>query len=137
MSRIRVLIADDHALVRAGFRTLVETEDDLELVGEASTGHEVLDLVRKVRADVVLMDIRMPELDGIEATLSGSPPTRIWLAYTSSSSPRSITTSTCWPPYGPARAVFWSRTPIRSSCCGRSGWSPAATVCSPPVSPGG
>ncbi|GAA1659053.1 response regulator transcription factor [Fodinicola feengrottensis] len=68
MSRIRVLIADDHALVRAGFRTLVETEDDLELVGEASTGHEVLDLVRKVRADVVLMDIRMPELDGIEAT---------------------------------------------------------------------
>lgn len=68
MSRIRVLIADDHALVRAGFRTLVESEDDLELVGEAATGREVLDLVRKVRADVVLMDIRMPELDGIEAT---------------------------------------------------------------------
>jgi len=68
VSRIRVLIADDHALVRAGFRTLVETEDDLELVGEAATGREVLDLVRKVRADVVLMDIRMPELDGIEAT---------------------------------------------------------------------
>jgi DNA-binding NarL/FixJ family response regulator len=68
VSRIRVLIADDHALVRAGFRTLVESEDDLELVGEAATGREVLDLVRKVRADVVLMDIRMPELDGIEAT---------------------------------------------------------------------
>jgi DNA-binding NarL/FixJ family response regulator len=68
MSRIRVLIADDHALVRAGFRTLVETEDDMELVGEASTGQQVLDLVRKVRADVVLMDIRMPELDGIAAT---------------------------------------------------------------------
>ncbi|WP_163509493.1 response regulator [Fodinicola acaciae] len=68
MSRIRVLIADDHALVRAGFRTLVETEDDMELVGEASTGQEVLDRVRQSRADVVLMDIRMPGMDGIEAT---------------------------------------------------------------------
>ncbi len=68
MSRIRVLIADDHPLVRAGFRTLVECEDDLEVVGEATTGHEALDLVRRVRADVVLMDIRMPGVDGIEAT---------------------------------------------------------------------
>jgi DNA-binding NarL/FixJ family response regulator len=65
---IRVLLADDQTLIRAGFRVLVESAPDLEVVGEATTGREAVDLARSLRADVVLMDIRMPELDGIEAT---------------------------------------------------------------------
>jgi DNA-binding NarL/FixJ family response regulator len=65
---IRILIADDQALVRAGFRMILDAEDDLEVVGEASDGLGAVALVRELRPDVVLMDIRMPELDGIEAT---------------------------------------------------------------------
>jgi DNA-binding NarL/FixJ family response regulator len=65
---IRVLLADDQALVRAGFRSLLESEDDVEVVGEAGTGREAVELARAERPDVVLMDIRMPELDGLEAT---------------------------------------------------------------------
>ncbi|MEV6494923.1 response regulator transcription factor, partial [Actinoplanes sp. NPDC051633] len=65
---IRVLLADDQALIRAGFRVLLDSADDLQVVGEAATGREAVDLARRHRADVVLMDIRMPELDGIEAT---------------------------------------------------------------------
>ncbi|APU15590.1 MULTISPECIES: response regulator transcription factor [Actinoalloteichus] len=65
---VRVVVADDQALIRAGFRVLVDSAPDLEVVGEASTGREAVDLVRSTRADVVLMDIRMPELDGLAAT---------------------------------------------------------------------
>ncbi|GAB2946980.1 response regulator transcription factor [Micromonospora polyrhachis] len=65
---IRVLVAEDQALVRSGFRLLVDTAPDLIGVGEASTGAEAVELARRVRPDVILMDIRMPELDGIEAT---------------------------------------------------------------------
>jgi DNA-binding NarL/FixJ family response regulator len=65
---IRVLLADDQTLIRAGFRVLVESAADLEVVGEATTGREAVEMARKLRADVVLMDIRMPDLDGIEAT---------------------------------------------------------------------
>ncbi len=65
---IRILIADDQALVRAGFKMILEAEDDLEIVGEAGNGAEAVDMIRRVKPDVVLMDIRMPELDGIEAT---------------------------------------------------------------------
>jgi DNA-binding NarL/FixJ family response regulator len=65
---IRVLLADDQALVRAGFRVLVESAPDLEVVGEASTGLEAVELAASTRADVVLMDIRMPDLDGLAAT---------------------------------------------------------------------
>ena len=63
-----MLIVDDQALIRGGFRVLVDSAADLEVVGEASTGREALELVRATRADVVLMDIRMPDLDGLEAT---------------------------------------------------------------------
>lgn len=65
---IRVLLADDQALIRAGFRVLVDAAADLEVVGEAGTGREAVDLARSTRADVVVMDIRMPDLDGLEAT---------------------------------------------------------------------
>jgi DNA-binding NarL/FixJ family response regulator len=65
---IRVLIADDQALVRAGFRMILDAEDDLEIVGEASDGAQAVERALELRPDVVLMDIRMPELDGIEAT---------------------------------------------------------------------
>ena len=65
---IRVLIADDQALVRAGFRMILDAEDDLEIVGEAADGAEAVEQALALRPDVVLMDIRMPELDGIEAT---------------------------------------------------------------------
>ena len=64
----RVLIADDQALVRSGFRLIVETRDDLEVVGEAENGEEAVRLVAELAPDVVLMDVRMPVLDGIEAT---------------------------------------------------------------------
>jgi DNA-binding NarL/FixJ family response regulator len=66
--RIRVLVADDQALVRGGFRVLVDSSADLEVVGEASDGAQALSLVRDLKPDVVLMDIRMPVKDGIEAT---------------------------------------------------------------------
>ncbi|MFI6624421.1 response regulator [Streptomyces sp. NPDC050528] len=65
---IRVLLADDQTLIRAGFRVLVDGAPDLEVVGEATTGREAVELAGSTRADVILMDIRMPDLDGIEAT---------------------------------------------------------------------
>ncbi|MET8122522.1 response regulator transcription factor [Micromonospora sp. NPDC005189] len=65
---IRVLLADDQALMRAGFRALLDAEDDLEVVGEATDGTSAVQLSRRLRPDVVLMDVQMPGLDGIEAT---------------------------------------------------------------------
>ncbi|MEU4420856.1 response regulator transcription factor [Actinoplanes sp. NPDC024001] len=65
---IRVLLADDQALMRAGFRALLDAEDDLEVVGEAVDGAAAVQLTRELRPDVVLMDVQMPRLDGIEAT---------------------------------------------------------------------
>lgn len=68
MTPIRVLIADDQALVRGGFRMMLEVEPDMEVVGEAADGLRALELARHARPDVVVMDIRMPQLDGIAAT---------------------------------------------------------------------
>jgi YesN/AraC family two-component response regulator len=65
---IRVVLADDQALLRAGLRALLDAEDDIDVVGEAANGREAITVVRATRPDVVLMDIRMPELDGLEAT---------------------------------------------------------------------
>jgi DNA-binding NarL/FixJ family response regulator len=74
---IRVVIADDQALVRAGFRMIVESQPDLQVAGEAADGQEAVDLVAKERPDVVLMDIRMPRIDGIEATRQVASLTRV------------------------------------------------------------
>jgi DNA-binding NarL/FixJ family response regulator len=76
---IKVLIADDQSLVRAGFRLVLEGHDDVEVVAEASNGHEAIHGVGRFAPDVVLMDIRMPELDGIEATraITSAHPTRV------------------------------------------------------------
>ena len=68
MKQISVLVADDHSLVRAGFRSILGDEDDIEVVGEARDGAEAVEAAVRERPDVVLMDIRMPGMDGLEAT---------------------------------------------------------------------
>ncbi|MDQ7819662.1 MAG: response regulator transcription factor [Armatimonadota bacterium] len=68
VSTIRILIADDHAIVREGIRMILEAEPDFEVVGEATTGREAVELVRRVRPHVVVMDISMPQMNGVEAT---------------------------------------------------------------------
>ena len=84
---IRILIADDQALVRAGFKMILDAEPDLEVVGEAAHGLHAVEQARRLRPDVVLMDIRMPELDGIEATRrvledAGERPVRVLMLTT-------------------------------------------------------
>jgi DNA-binding NarL/FixJ family response regulator len=84
---VRVLIADDQQLVRTGFRLILESKGDIEIVGEATNGREAIALAKEHRPDVVLMDIRMPELDGIEATRQltaehHEPPTRVLILTT-------------------------------------------------------
>jgi DNA-binding NarL/FixJ family response regulator len=64
---IRVLLGDDHTLVREGLRRFLETAEGIEFVGEASTGADMIDLAREAKPDVIVLDIRMPEMDGIEA----------------------------------------------------------------------
>lgn len=68
MAEIKVLVVDDHALLRDGIRALLSIQDDIEVVGEATDGREAINLVRQLSPDVVLMDIAMPLMDGLEAT---------------------------------------------------------------------
>ena len=82
---ISVLIVDDQALVRGGLRLIIDAQDDLEVVGEAENGAEALIAAERLEPDVVLMDIRMPELDGIEATrrlTATTPETRVLMLTT-------------------------------------------------------
>jgi RNA polymerase sigma factor (sigma-70 family) len=83
----RVLLVDDQALIRAGFRMILNAEDDIEVVGECADGTQAIDSVKRLKPDLVLMDIRMPEMDGIEATrriiqLDSDPPARILILTT-------------------------------------------------------
>jgi DNA-binding NarL/FixJ family response regulator len=82
---IRTLVVDDQALVRAGVRVLLQTASDIDVVGEAADGHEAVRLAERLRPDVVLMDIRMPRVDGIEATrrvLAAAPTTNVLMLTT-------------------------------------------------------
>ncbi len=84
---IRILIADDQALVRAGFKMILDAEDDLDVVGEAVDGMQAVEQARRLKPDVELMDIRMPEIDGIEATRrvlanAGDHPVRVLMLTT-------------------------------------------------------
>jgi DNA-binding NarL/FixJ family response regulator len=78
--KIRILLVDDHAMVRQGFRLILSAQSDMEIVGEAGNGREAVELADQLKPDVVVMDVAMPELNGIEATrriTASSPRTRV------------------------------------------------------------
>jgi DNA-binding NarL/FixJ family response regulator len=78
--KIRILLADDHAVVRNGFRMILEAQSDMEVVGEVSNGREAVEVATEVQPDIVVMDVTMPELNGIEATrriATAAPRTRV------------------------------------------------------------
>jgi len=80
MKRIRILLADDHAVVRQGFKMILGAEPDMEIVGEAGNGREAVERAEQLRPDIVVMDVAMPELNGIEATrrlAAAMPHTRV------------------------------------------------------------
>jgi DNA-binding NarL/FixJ family response regulator len=84
---VRVLIADDQALVRAGFKMILEAEPEIEVIGEAEDGVEAVEMIQRLKPDVALMDIRMPRLNGLEATRQivngdGEAPTRVLMLTT-------------------------------------------------------
>ena len=98
----QVLVVEDQSMVRAGFRMLLAGEEDIEVVAEASNGLEAVDKAARFRPGVILMDIRMPELDGLQATrriIAADGDARV------SFSRRSTSTSTSTRPYAPAPAV--------------------------------
>lgn len=133
---IRVLLADDQLLVRAGFRALLDLQDDLTVVGEADDGEAALRLARELVPDVVLMDIRMPRMDGLEATRR--------IAEDPALSPVRVVVLTTFEldeyvfeALRSGARASWSRTPSRPNCCGRSGSPSRGTRCSRRASPGG
>jgi len=111
VAMIRVLLADDQPLVCAGLRVLLDTADDIDLVGEAATGAEALTLARSSRADVILMDIRMPELDGVAATAADDLAGVKVIILTTYE-----TTNTSSPPCTPEHRGSCSKTPTPPTC---------------------
>ena len=131
---IRVLVADDQSMVRAGFRMLLSGEEDIEVVAEASNGLEAVSKAERFHPTVVLMDIRMPELDGLEATrriLAADPAARILILTTFDLD------EYIYEALAPAPAASSSRTTRPSSSSPRSAPSPRETRCSPPRSRNG
>lgn len=122
---IRVLVADDQSMVRAGFRLLLSNEQDIEVVAEARDGLEAVDKAARYRPTVVLMDIRMPELDGLEATrriLATDDTTRILILTTFDLDEYVYEALRAGAP-----AASSSRTTLPNSCLPQSEPSPAAT----------
>ena len=125
---IRVALADDQELVRTGFAALLEAEDDIDVVGQAADGWEAVGLAKRTRPDVILMDIRMPDLDGIEATRKISLDPGLAAVHVV------ILTTFDLDEYvfeaiRAARPGSWSRTPAPPSCSARCGWSQTARHC--------
>ena len=131
---IRVGIADDQPMIRDGFRLQVQFTDDLEFVGAAADGEQAVALARSERPDVLLMDVRMPLIDGIEATrMIVADPALSDVRV--SCSPPSTWTSTSTARCGRARAGSCSKTPHPKTCIARSSRSPKGAPCSPRTSP--
>lgn len=133
---IRVLLADDQALLRSAFRVLVDSEPDMEVVGEASDGAEAVRLAREQRADVVLMDIRMPGTDGLAATrlISADPEldgVRVVILTTFEVDDYVVQSLRAAPPASSARA------PNPANCSAPSGSPPRARRCCPRPPPRG
>ena len=129
---IRVVLADDQPLVRTGLRMILSAVDDIEVVGEAADGAEAISVCAELSPDVVLMDVRMPGVDGIDATR----------AVTATDAPPKVLVLTTfdlddvvYEAFAPARADSSSRTHPRNDSSRRSGWSRTEDRCSPRPSP--
>ena len=150
MKRIRILLADDHAVVRQGFKMILSAQPDMEIVGEAGNGREAVELAEQLQPDIVVMDVAMPELNGIEATrrlAAPMPHTRVVAlsmhkdsvyvreilragarGYLLKDSPAP---ATCWPPCAPwPRAKAISAPRFRTRCSTTTaGTSPTPSTC--------
>ena len=130
---ISVLIVDDQDLVREGLRMLLEAEPDLRVAGEASNGSQALAQARRLDPDVVLMDVRMPQMDGIEATtrlVAGGCRARILMLTTFNLD------EYVYRAMKAGASGFCSKTPAGNSWRAACGPCPLARPCSPPPSPG-
>ncbi|CAM5738542.1 Transcriptional regulatory protein LiaR [Streptomyces alboniger] len=129
---VRVVLADDQPLVRSGLRVLMADHTDLEVVGEAATGAEAVQVVRDADPDVVVMDIRMPGMDGIEATrlITAGPATTRVLVLTTFDEDDLVHARS-----GPAPAASWSRTSPPTPCWPACAPWPRARPSSHPAPP--
>ena len=132
---ITVAIADDERLLRAGFRVILDAEPDLRVVGEAADGREAIDVVRRRRPDVVLLDVRMPELDGLQAAraILEDPELATAVVMLTTFDVSQYSMRRC----ASGRAAFCSRTRPQTGCSTPCGSPPPATRCSRRRSRGG